>query len=234
MGDLQGRKILIVDDDPTTRFLAQKVLSQEGCLVDLAQDGQEGLRQFYAVRPDLVVLDVIMPRMDGWQTLSLIRQLSDVPVLMLTGQDCDDDIVHGLESGADDYLIKPFNPKVLLARVRAALRRAVQPSSSEQAPIHEDGYLTVDLVARRVLVRGEPVKLSAKEFGMLAYLVENAGWVLSARQILERVWGWAYQDDTDYVRVYMAHLRQKLEADPKKPKYLLTEHGIGYRFNRAG
>ncbi len=232
MDDIRDRKILVVDDDPTTRLLAEQVLREAGYQVYLAQDGQEALRQFYAVRPDLVVLDVVMPHLNGWQTLTIIRSLSDAPVLMLTGQAADEDMVQGLELGADDYLGKPFNPKVLVARVRAALRRTAQVAISMQSPVFEDGYLRIDLLERRVWVNGEPIKLSAKEDGMLAMLVENADRLLSSRQILERVWGWEYQDDTDYVRVYMAHLRQKLEPDPKKPRYLVTEHGTGYRFNR--
>jgi DNA-binding response OmpR family regulator len=231
MDDLRGKKILVVDDDPMTRHLVARVLGQEGCAVHIAQDGQEGLRQFYTLRPDLVILDVSMPRMDGWQVLNAIRQLSDVPILMLTGQIDEDNVVQGLERGADDYLCKPVSPKVLRARVRAVWRRIAQTSVQSASSNYEDDYLTVDLTARRVLINRQAVKLSAKELGVLTYLVENAGRVLTYRQILERVWGWEYQNDTDYVRVYIAHLRQKLEPDPKEPRYLLTEHGIGYRFN---
>lgn len=230
MSETFNKKILIVDDDPTVRFLAKKVLDDAGYQVFTAQDGQDGLRQFYAVRPDLALLDVVMPNVDGWQMLNGIRQMADTPVVMLTSKGRDEDIVMGLDHGADDYITKPFNPKVLLSRIRAALRRASQASAASQAPIYSDGYMTVDLHQHRVLVKGEPVKLSAKEYGMLAYLVENSGRLVTATQILENVWGYAYRDEADYVRVYMTHLRQKLEPDPKNVKYFETEHGTGYRF----
>jgi two-component system KDP operon response regulator KdpE len=232
MGDLQSKKILVVDDDPIVRHLVQKLLQDEGCTVFVASDGHEGLRQFYAVRPDLVVLDINMPRMNGWETLKSIRQLTDTPVLMLTAQNYDDDVVKGLDLGADDYLAKPLNPKILLARMRVALRHAAQSYTGGQNAGYEDSYLTINIKEHQVIVKGESVKLSAKEFGMLAYLVENAGRLMTARQVLEHVWGWEYQDSLDYVRVYMTHLRQKLEADPKNPKYLITEHGTGYRFSK--
>jgi DNA-binding response OmpR family regulator len=232
MTQLQDCKILVVDDDPVLRRLAESALAGEGASVQAAGSGEDALRHFYAGRPDLVVLDVMMPGMDGWETLRHIRIVSDVPVLMLTGESRDEDVVRGLELGADDYVTKPCSMKVLLARVRAALRRAPAAQSQPRGPAYDDGYLMVDLEGRRVTVRGQPVKLSAKEFGLLAYLVENAGRILTPRQILTQVWGWEYQDDLDYVRVYMTHLRQKIEINPKEPVYLRNEHGIGYRFER--
>jgi two-component system KDP operon response regulator KdpE len=230
--ELSGKKILLVDDDPVLRRLATAALTSAGGEVDSAGSGEEGLRRFYAGRPDLVILDVQMPGIDGWETLRQIRLLAETPVLMLTGQAGDDDVVRGLELGADDYVAKPCNMRVLVARVQAALRSRGYTDDAGPTPAYADDYLAVDLEKRRVSVRGEPVKLSGKEFAMLAYLVANAGRILSARQILEQVWGWEYRDDLDYVRVYMAHLRGKLEENPKEPRYLITEHGVGYRFEK--
>lgn len=230
--ELAGKKILLVDDDPVLLRQASVALSEAGGVVDSAGSGQDGLRRFYAGRPDLVILDVQMPGMDGWEVLRQIRLLAETPVLMLTGQVADDDVVRGLELGADDYVAKPCSMRVLVARVQAALRRRGPPAEAGPAPGYADDYLAVDLEERRVVVRGAPVKLSAKEFDMLAYLMANAGRVLSPRQILEHVWGWEYQDELHYIRIYMAHLRRKLEEDAKNPKYLLTEHGVGYRFEK--
>lgn len=225
-----SKKALVIDDDPILCRLATAALKTAGIEVDSASTGEEGLRRFYAGRPDVVVLDVRMPGMDGFETLRQIRRLSEVPVVMLTSESDESDVVRGLDLGADEYVAKPCPTRVLVARVQAALRRTPCGAAVSPVPGYADDYLTVDLLDRRVTVRGQPVKLSAKEYGMLAYLVENAGRILTAGQILQHVWGWEYQDDVDYVRVYMAHLRGKLEEDPKNPQYLLTEHGVGYRF----
>lgn len=227
---MPGKKILIVDDDEGLREMVAHALTQDGDQAFGAADGREALRRFYEHRPDLVILDILMPHMDGYETCQHIRQLSNVPIIMLTTQGRDDDIARGLDAGADDYVTKPFNIKVLQARVRAALRRAALPPETGQAVAYRDPYLIVDREARRVLVRGETVKLTAKEFKLLGYLLENAGRVRTFQQILENVWGWEYQDSVDYVHVYVSHLRKKIEADPKNPSYILTEHGIGYRF----
>ena len=230
---MENKKILVIDDDPHLRRLIEATLTQAGALVFTAADGEEGLREFYARQPDLVVLDVMMPKLDGWETCRTIRRLSDVPIIMLTVRGHEDDIVRGLELGADDYITKPFSVKVLAARVQAALRRSKPETTAPEASSgYQDDHLTIDLPARRVYVKGEQVKLTAKEFDLLQYLLENAGRVLTLQQILEHVWGWEYQDDLDYVRVYVWHLRQKIEEDPRRPKYLLTEHGVGYRFEK--
>ncbi len=230
---MENKKILVIDDDPHLRRLIEATLTQAGGVVFTAADGEEGLREFYARQPDLVVLDVMMPKMDGWETCRMIRRLSNVPIVMLTARGQEDDIIRGLELGADDYITKPFSVKVLVARTQAALRRGTtEPAMVEASSSYQDGYLTVDLAERRVYVKGEPVKLTAKEFDLLQCLLENAGRVLTLQQILEWVWGWEYQDELDYVRVYMWHLRQKIEADPQQPRYLMTEHGVGYRFEK--
>jgi len=188
----------------------------------------EGLAQFYACRPDLVILDVMMPDIDGWDICTRLRQISDVPILMLSALGSDGHIVRGLKCGADDYVSKPFAADVLITRVEALLRRAALSSASGEA--YRDEYLTIELDKRRVLVQGKPVKLTGKEYQLLTYLVRNAGRILSAEQILERIWGWEYRNHSEYLYVYISNLRKKLEENAKQPKYLCNESGLGYWF----
>ncbi len=231
---MEQKRVLVVDDDPALLPLIEYTFAREGYEVLTACDGKEALREFFAHKPDLVILDIMMPRMDGWETCRRIREVSDAPIVMLTARGQDEDIVRGLEYGADDYLTKPFSIKVLLAHARAVLRRAALPPAEYAEPTtYADDFLTIDLKERRVTVGGEQVKLTATEYRLLAYLVQNAGQVLTFTQILQNVWGWEYQDDLDYVRVYVWHLRQKLEQDPKNPRYIQTEIGVGYRFEKA-
>jgi two-component system KDP operon response regulator KdpE len=228
---VEDTKILVVDDDPALLPLIEYTFSKEGYEVYCAADGKEALREFFAHHPDLVILDILMPRMDGWETCRRIREVSEVPIIMLTARDQEEDIIQGLDYGADDYLTKPFSIKVLLAHARAVLRRAaLPPLGDEEATTYADDYLTMDLRERRVTVDGELIKLTPTEYRLLAYLVQNDGRCLTSREILQNVWGWEYQDDVDYVRVYVWHLRQKLEEDPKNPRYIQTETGVGYRF----
>lgn len=231
-----AKKILVVDDEHAQLRLASQVLSINGYEVLQANSGQEALRIIFEQRPDLVLLDVMMPGIDGWQTCSCIREITDVPVIMLTGKrNTEDDIVRGLESGADEYLTKPLGNRELLARVRSALRRAEQPSylDEKKRTVFSDDYLIVDVDERKVTINGERLKLTPREFRLLALLVENAGHVLSHQQVLENVWGWEYIDDVDYVRIYISHLRQKIEPDTPQPRYILTEPGVGYYFQRT-
>jgi len=231
-----GKKVLIVDDDEVLVRLIDQVLTQKGYEVLKAGSGQEGLRVLFDQRPDLVLLDVVMPRMDGWQTLDRIRDVSDIPIIMLTGKRrAEEDIVRGLDHGADDYLLKPVGNRELVARVRAALRRAELSSSADakREITYSDGFLTVDVAERKVIVNGERVKLTPREFRLFALLVENAGRILTHKQVLEKVWGWEYIDDLDYVRIYISHLRQKIEPDPVLPRYIITEPGVGYYFQKA-
>jgi len=227
------RKILVVDDEPTFVKLISQTLTHRGYEVLTAGDGQEALRLLFANKPDLVLLDVKMPKMDGWQTCSRIRELSDVPIVMLTGkQKSEEDIVRGLDYGADDYLIKPVGSRELVARVQAMLRRAELPApqDTERAISYSDSFLTVDVAERKVLVDGERVKLTPLEFKLLAFLLKNTGRILTHKQLLEEVWGWEYADDVDYVRIYIWHLRRKIEPDPSQPRYIVTEPGVGYYF----
>jgi two-component system KDP operon response regulator KdpE len=227
---MQDKRILIIDDDHDLLYLLESVFARRGADVCLAADGQQGLQQLNVRRPDLVLLDVMMPDMDGWEVCRQIRQVSDVPIIMLTALGRDKDVVRGLELGADDYVTKPFNPKILLARSQAALRRPVIGASDQQPVIYDDGHLTIDLDQRRVLVQGEPVKLSVTEYDLLAYLVRHAGRVLTFRRILKNVWDEASADRPEYVHNYISYLRYKLEPDPRRPVYFLSDRGVGYRF----
>ena len=230
-----AKKVLVVDDDPALSRLFNQILTRNGYVVVSAASGQEALRIMFEEKPDLVLLDVVMPGMDGWETCSRIRDFSDVPVIMLTGQkSTEDDIVRGLEYGADEYLLKPIGNKELMARVRAALRRAELPSYLEtrKKPPFNDEYITIDINERKILINGERMKLTPREFKLLAILVDNAGSIITHRQILEKVWGWEYIDDVDYVRIYISHLRQKIEPEPNEPRYIFTEPGVGYYFKK--
>jgi len=230
-----AKKILVVDDEPALVRLIEQVLTHNDYEVLKAYNGQEALRLLFNQKPDLVLLDVVLPGMDGWETCKRIRELSDVPVMMLTGkQRAEEDVVRGLEYGADDYLFKPIGNRELVARVRAVLRRAEMLPSAEKRLIYVDDYLTIDIAERKVMVKGERIKLTPIEFSLLTVLLENAGRVLTHRQLLEKVWGWEYIDDVDYVRIYISHLRQKIEPKPSQPRYILTESGVGYYFQKPG
>jgi two-component system KDP operon response regulator KdpE len=230
-----AKKILVIDDDPAFVRLVEQVLTQEGYEVLTAVSGREGLRLLFLHRPDMVLLDVVMPEMDGWQTCSRIRDISDIPIIMLTAhKKTEEDIVRGLDFGADNYIIKPVGRRELVGRVRAIMRRAELPPQEAGSGItYSDGYLTVDIAQRKVLVNGELVRLTPIEFRLLALLLQNAGRILTHRQLLEKVWGWEYIDDLDYVRIYIWHLRQKIEPDQAQPKYIITELGVGYSFHKA-
>jgi two-component system KDP operon response regulator KdpE len=221
--------ILIVEDDQTLSHLLRENLQDEGFEVLLARDGVYAMQAVETHDVNLVVLDVLMPRMDGWETCRRIREISDVPILMLTAKGDVLDRVRGLELGADDYVIKPFNSMELLARIRAALRRRKYPLS-EQARVQVDGRLVVDRAHHEVLVEGEAVELSATEFKLLTCLLDNAGRISTHQSLLTQVWGWEYADETDYLKVYIHHLRKKIEPEPGRPLYILTERGKGYRF----
>ncbi|HET9224544.1 MAG TPA: response regulator transcription factor [Roseiflexaceae bacterium] len=223
---MDQRKILIVDDEPGLRDLVRINLEHEGFGVVQAENGVLGLEAVREEHPDLVILDVMMPEMDGWETCKKLREFSQVPVLMLTARVQSQDIVTGLNSGADDYLLKPFNMDELMARVRALLRRVPSPNRPVVAGSNE---IAIDKQKREVLVRGEPVDLTPTEYDLLLMLAENAGKVLEHEMLLRGVWGQEYTKDNDYLKVYIWHLRRKLEKDPRDPKLLLTEWGIGYR-----
>jgi two-component system, OmpR family, KDP operon response regulator KdpE len=223
--------ILVIDDDQALVQLVAGALQELGYTVHTAHDGQEGLRQMYQIRPDLIVLDIGMPLMDGWTVCQRIREVNNTPILMITAFDDPEEIIKGLEMGADDYITKPFELNVLLARVRATLRRAAsEPTVQRRNTVYSDDYLHINLEDHRVTIQGEPVRLTPTEFSLLATLVDASPRILPYRDLLEQVWGFEYIDDIDYLRVYIWHLRRKLEPDPKKPVYIINELGVGYRF----
>ena len=228
-----GKKVLIIDDDVDVQKINEKVFRNIGAIVKVATNGTDGVRKFFLEKPDLVITDIMMPEMDGYETCSRIRQVSNVPIIMLTALNSEEEIIRGLESGADDFISKPFSPDVLVARARALFRRLDMPRDSVvHGQYYSDGYLTIDLEKRIVLVEGDSIKLTRTEYNLLAYLLQNAGWVRTFDQILVNVWGPEYQGSLDYVHVYISNLRKKIEMDQRNPTYLESEHGVGYRFNK--
>ena len=222
-------KILVVDDDRTLTELMSLILKKEGFAPIVAADGAQCIAMFAEHQPDLVVLDVTMPGLNGFDVCQRLRAMTaTTPIIILTAQGNEEAVVRGLDLGADDYVVKPFQPRAFVARVRANLRRA--EGSAEEVD-YSDGYLSVDLAAHHVTVNQAAVKLTPTEFKLMAALVRNRGRVVTFRQLLEDVWGFAYIDEVDYLRVYIWHLRRKLEPDPKHPIYFLNELNTGYRFS---
>lgn len=224
------RRILVVDDEPRMIHFIRLNLEHDGFEVVEATSGSEALEQYRDHLPDLILLDVMMPDLDGFETLRLIREISTVPVIMLTAKGEEEDRVRGLELGADDYITKPFSPRELVSRVRAVLRRTEMPGKPVHEIIEVDDRLKIDFDRREVWVEGELVKLRPTEYRLLYHLVKNAGWVVPHEQLLAKVWGYEYRDETHYLRLYINYLRKKLEEDPSSPRYILTERGVGYRF----
>ena len=222
-------RILVVDDSQETTWLLQRALREEGYEVQVAHNGVEGLRLAYNFRPDLVLLDVMMPDMDGWTMLRRFRDFSETPVIMLTAVGDEKSLVHGLDSGADDYVTKPYGIQELKARIRAVLRRkGLSPSGDSPLLRFDDGNLVIDPAAQQVHVGGEEVALTPTEYKLLLCLACNAGRVLTSEQILENVWGPGYEDSPDNVKLYIWYLRRKIEIDPGDPLYVLTKRGTGY------
>ncbi len=225
---------MLVDDDPDLLEAVGLGLQLQWQGIDLvsASDGERALDVFFDQLPDVVLLDVGLPRLDGFEVLRRIRRVSDTPVLMLTARGEELDKVRGLEIGADDYVTKPFSPLELLARIKAVLRRAELPPPIRATPSLTVGDLAINFDAHEVLKHGEPVSLTATEYRLLFQLVRNAGHVLPRETLLARVWGDEYRDQLDYLKVYVSRLRAKIEDDPDRPRYILTERGLGYRFAR--
>ncbi len=205
-------------------------LEHDGFEVMDADSGVTALDQLRDQLPDLILLDVMMPELNGFETLKLIREISTVPVIMLTAKSEEEDRVKGLELGADDYITKPFSPRELVSRVRAVLRRTQMPTTPLHELIEVDERLKIDFDRREIWVEEKLVKLRPTEFRLLYHLVQNAGWVVPHEQLLAKVWGYEYRDETHYLRLYINYLRQKLERDPSTPVYIQTERGVGYRF----
>jgi two-component system, OmpR family, KDP operon response regulator KdpE len=224
------KRILIVEDEPYTLNLLQLIFSASGYATVTASSGKEGVQFFHTHRPDLIVLDILLPDIHGLEVCEKILSHTQVPIVFLSALSEEEDIVRGLDCGAIDYITKPFSTKVLLARVRAALRLRDLTSPPATATVYKDDYLTVDLSAQQVWCNDLQVKLTPTEYSLLAYLLQNAGRPCTFQEILENVWGTEYRDSTHYVHVYVGHLRRKLEQNPKQPVYLKTVYGCGYRF----
>ncbi|MEM7028343.1 MAG: response regulator transcription factor [Chloroflexota bacterium] len=230
---LNNASILVVDDEPKLREFISRNLSARGSKVYEASNGLEALAIFQQEILDLIILDIMMPNMDGLETCRRIRQTSTIPIIILTALGEESDKVKALDMGADDYLTKPFGVDELMARVRATLRRTswVSTVSTPKALLYRD--IEVDLDAVTVTCRGTVLKLTQTEFKLLHYLMENRGKILPHSTILQNVWGVEYGNEAEYLRVYIGRIRRKIEQDPTKPEYLFTEHGLGYRFGTS-
>lgn len=227
---LKNRRILVVDDEERMVRFIRLNLEHDGFRVSEAFKGSQAIDRLRSTLPDLILLDVMLPDIDGFEVLKMIREVSSVPVIMLTAKGEEDDRVRGLELGADDYVTKPFSPRELVSRVRAVLRRTEAAGGSTHGLIEVDDRLKLDFDRHEVWVDGKLVNLRPTEYRLLYHLVQNAGWVISHDQLLANVWGYEYRDEPHYVRLYINYLRKKIEKDPSNPQYILTERGVGYRF----
>jgi len=225
-----SQTILIVDDEPRLVQSIQMHLEMEGFRIISANNGYQALEKVVRETPDLVILDVMMPDMDGLLTLKKIREVSQIPVIFLSVKGEEFDRVRGLDLGADDYMTKPYSPRELISRIKAVLRRTEPKGITGGSEIVIDPDLRFNLDQRKVTVRGREVILRPTEYRLLYQLVTNPGKLLTHQMLLSRVWGPEYRDDDQYVRLYVGYLRQKIEEDPKNPKYILNERGLGYRF----
>ncbi len=224
------RLILVVDDESRMRRFIRMNMELEGYQIVEANNGITALEQIRQHTPDLVIMDVMMPEMDGFETLKLLREISTVPVILLTVKSDEEDKIQGLGLGADDYVTKPFSPRELSSRVSAVLRRAEWPSLTPRTILEIDEHLSIDFNRHQVIVAGERIDLRPTEYRLLNHLVQNTGWVIPHETLLAKVWGYEYRDETHYLRLYINYLRKKIEKEPARPEYILTERGVGYRF----
>ena len=226
----EARTILLVDDEPRLLEAVRLYLEMESYRVITAETGEEALERIRTALPDVIVLDVMLPGIDGFETLRRIRRTSTVPIIMLTAKSDESDVVRGLRLGADDYVRKPFGQAELASRIQAVLRRTAAATDEDDTSIVVDDYLTLDFVRHEVFAGGKPVQLRPTEYRLLYHLAPNPGRVQTYEQLLATVWGPEYRDEDNYVRLYVTYLRKKLEPDPGHPRYILTERGLGYRF----
>lgn len=223
-------QVLVVDDEPMVREVLARYLHREGFDVSVAADGEEALTRLQCEDPDLVLLDLMLPRVDGYEVLRQLRVRADTPVIMLTARGSETDRVVGLEIGADDYVTKPFSPREVVARVRAVLRRSGSAPAGPEQDVCQYGQLSVDRGRREVSRAGEPLSLTRKEFDLLAFVCAHPGQTFTRSQLLAEVWDFAWEGDSSTVTVHVRRLREKIEADPAAPRHLVTVWGVGYRF----
>jgi len=228
--DFRNRMVLVVDDEERMVRFIHLNLEHDGFQVIEALKGMKAVNMIREQLPDIVLLDVMLPDIDGYEVLKLIRQQYSTPVIMLTARGEEEDRIRGLELGADDYITKPFSPRELVSRIKAVLRRSESSGIASKEVIRVDDRLSMDFGRHEILVEGKAVQLRPTEYRLLYHLVMNAGWVQTYDTLLAKVWGYEYQDEPHYVRLYVNYLRQKLEKDPSNPVYILTERGVGYRF----
>ena len=224
-----AEKILVIDDEESTVKMISVLLKRRGFEVCQALCAQEGLRTAYHHQPDLVLLDVLMSQMDGWEVCRRLREMSDVPIIFVSALGSAQDIVKGLEIGADDYVVKPVDDDELVARIRARLRRSPRPQMNEEL-VFNRGDFRINFMNREVWVQSNSIHLTPKEFNLLAVLVRNAGRVVPRNELVAEAWGEEYINATDSLKLYVHYLRQKLETNPQQPEYILTSRGVGYRF----
>lgn len=227
-----NEKILLVEDEKTLAKALKFSLEKEGFMVDVAYDGEEALQALSQETPDLLILDLMLPKVDGYEVCRRLRRKSDLPIIMLTARNEDIDKILGLELGADDYMTKPFNTRELLARIKAILRRAGQLELAGRKTISM-GDLKVDLIRHRVTMEEREIPLTAREYALISFLASNPGRVYSREQLLEEVWGYEFCGDARTVDVHIRHLREKMEKQPAEPHYILTVWGTGYKFREA-
>jgi len=220
-------KVLIVEDDQSLRDVLRYNLGREGYEVVMANDGAQALEAVQREKPDLILLDILLPELDGYEVCRILRRQTDIPIIMLTAKDQEMDKVMGLELGADDYITKPFSLKELLARIRAQLRRHEDKMVTSPLKI---GNMEIDTARHKVSIGGRPVELSPKEFELLTFLLQNKGIVFSRNQLLEKIWGYNYEGDSRSIDVHIRWLRKKIEFNPQKPRHLITVRGFGYKF----
>ncbi len=221
-------RVLLVDDDETLVRLLDFALDREGYEVTVARDGAEAVQRIRGTQPDIVILDIMMPVMDGWEACTKIRQMRDVPIVVLSAKSTESDVVHGLSLGADDYVKKPFGVQELVARIQALLRRSGSAPPGERRTVLVEGELELDELRHTVTLDGQPLQLTPTEFRLLTFLLENSGRVIPHGEILTRVWGPEYAREKQYLKLFIHNLKKKIEADPAHPRYLHTVRGVGY------
>ncbi len=231
-GAMAGRAtVLVVDDEPIVRDVLSRYLAKSGFAVELAEDGEEALARYESAQPDLVLLDLMLPRIDGLEVFTRIRSRATTPIIMLTARGAETDRVVGLEIGADDYVTKPFSPREVVARVRTVLRRSAALKNGQEDETLRFGDLEIDPRAHEVRSVGRPVTMTPKEFDLLLFLAQNAGTAFSRLQLLDELWDFAFDGDPSTVTVHVRRLREKVETDPSRPRHLVTVWGVGYRFD---